>query len=1134
MHREQRDFCRQSDAGLTIAGAATPFSFTGNSGNMRLASEAYRISLAHLFDPYLAVHTSLVEPLPHQISAVYGEMLPKQPLRFLLADDPGAGKTIMTGLLLKELIARGDVARCLIVAPGSLVEQWQDEMLCKFHLRFEMLTNERIEAAGAGNVLAEIGFCIARLDKLARDEALQEKIKETSWDLVVCDEAHKMSATVFGGEAKYTKRFRLGQLLSQAARHFLLLTATPHNGKEADFQLFLSLIDADRFAMAGRGADTPPADVSGIMRRLVKEDMLRFDGSPLFPERHAVPVNYELSRDEAALYEAVTEYVQQEFNRAEKLKDERRKNSVGFALTILQRRLASSPEAIYQSLARRRKRLEESLAELRREGSRGIKAKLALFSIPDDLDDLAAYELESLENRLSCDASAASGMHELQGEIEALKRLEAEAAFVRGSGDDRKWKELSSLLQENARMFDERGRREKIIIFTEHRDTLDYLYKKISSLLGQEERVVAIHGGLSREKRREAEARFKEDGDACVMIATDAAGEGINLQRAHLMVNYDLPWNPNRLEQRFGRIHRIGQTQVCWLWNLVAHETREGQVFARLLEKLEQEKKALGGKVFDILGKVSFTGRPLRDLLVEAVRYGSDTAVQARLAAAVDASLDTKALLALMNENSLAHDAMDKERAAAIREDMERAEARKLQPHFIESFFLKAFTELKGKIARREEGRYEITYVPGALRSRGAAVGSLEPVMPKYERVCFDKRFIGGAGKKPASLICPGHSLMEAVTGLIRERHVNLLRQGAIFVDEMEEGADAPLRLLVYIESVIKDGAATEDGARRVVSRQLHFVELDGRGGHRNAGPAPYLDYSDPTAEEAAAVLEWLPSQGWLAQGGAEEAAIEYAAKNIIPEQLSSIKRIRVAVAEKTEKAVHARLTDAIQSCEFRAVEQQKKADAGKPGAATAAAKLEKEAMNLTERMHARIRELAKEKEIGAEPPIIAGAALVAPRGLLRRLMGAGDDSAAERASAEGKKQIEMAAMRAVAEIERSLGFEPRDVSAENCGYDIESKTLGGDLRFIEVKGRRAGADTVTVTANEILAGLNKSDDYLLALVEVDGERCAVTYIARPFLAKPDWATRSITYTIADLCLQGEVVLSQGVELGRK
>src|SRR5216683_5204092 len=384
----------QNDAArLEIATHELPWSFDADGTLFRLVSEAYRISLAYLFDPLIAVHTSLIEPLPHQITAVYETMLTKQPLRYLLADDPGAGKTIMTGLLIKELMIRGDLRRCLIVAPGNLVEQWQDELSQRFSLVFDILTNDRLEASASGNAFGEMPLCIARLDKLSRDADVQEKLRQTEWDVIVVDEAHKMSATFFSGEAKYTRRYRLGELLGKITRHLVLLTATPHNGKEEDFQLFMRLLDADRFEGKFRDG-VHSVDVSDLMRHLVKEQLYTFESTPLFPERFAYTVNYQLSGLEDSLYHAVTGYVRQEFNRAEAL-DTGRKGTVGFALTTLQRRLASSPEAIYQSIKRRRERLERRLQEAHQQQSarQGIDTSIDLLAgLPalteDDLEDL--------------------------------------------------------------------------------------------------------------------------------------------------------------------------------------------------------------------------------------------------------------------------------------------------------------------------------------------------------------------------------------------------------------------------------------------------------------------------------------------------------------------------------------------------------------------------------------------------------------------------------------------------------------------------------------------------------------------------------------------------------------------------
>ena len=497
---------RHDEPRLEIVEVGRPWSFDGDGALFRLVSEAQRIRLAHLFDPVLAVHTSVVEPLPHQITAVYESMLPRQPLRFLLADDPGAGKTIMAGLLIKELIARGDLQRCLVVCPGSLAEQWQDELYRRFQLPFDILTNDKLEAARTGNWFLETNLVIARLDKLSRNEDVQQKLQvpDCRWDLVVCDEAHKMSATFFGGDVKYTKRYRLGQLLSTLTRHFLLMTATPHNGKEEDFQLFMALLDGDRFE--GRFRDgVHVADVSDLMRRMVKENLLKFDGTPLFPERIAHTVPYKLSAAEARLYKAVTDYVREEFNRAEALENDKRAGTVGFALTILQRRLASSPEAIYQSLRRRRERLASRLRELEVLQRGGQVASAVVTAGPEldpddveDLDEAPENEVEAAEEEILDQATAARSIAELNAEIETLTSLDALAMGVRRSGADTKWRELASLLGEIFTAGGVAGQitepavpygageiprppsspRQKIVIFTEHRDTLSYLHDR--------------------------------------------------------------------------------------------------------------------------------------------------------------------------------------------------------------------------------------------------------------------------------------------------------------------------------------------------------------------------------------------------------------------------------------------------------------------------------------------------------------------------------------------------------------------------------------------------------------------------------------------------------------------------------
>ena len=822
---------RDDEASLEVIERGLPWSFDGDGHIFRLVSEAQRIRLAHLFDPVLAVHTSIVDPLPHQITAVYDSMLTRQPLRFLLADDPGAGKTIMAGLLIKELVARGDLERCLVVCPGSLAEQWQDELYRRFQLPFEIMTNDKLEAARTGNWFSETPLAIARLDKLARDEDVQAllRARDGGWDLIICDEAHKMSASFFGGEIRYTKRYRLGQMLSTRTRHFLLLTATPHNGKEEDFQLFMALLDGDRFE--GRFRDgVHTADVSDLMRRMVKERLFKFDATPLFPERRAYAVPYKLSDGEARLYREVTDYVREEFNRAEALQSDKRAGTVGFALTILQRRLASSPEAIYQSLRRRKERLESRLRELQllQRGSQVASSLSASGPEWDDediadLEDAPDEEIVAAEEEILDRATAARTVGELEAEIQSLRRLESLAQTVRVGGEDKKWQELAALLN---RLFTAASDvteepfvpspHQKLVIFTEHRATLNYLHQRITTLLGRQEAVVMIHGGIGREDRRAIQESFLHDPEVQILLANDAASEGINLQRAHLMVNYDLPWNPNRIEQRFGRIHRIGQTEVCHLWNLIAEETREGDVYHTLLEKLEEARKALGGQVFDVLGKVQFEGKPLRDLLLEAIRYGERPEVQARLTQAVSDAFDQGQVQDLLSESALAQDSMDTSQVLKIREEMERAEVRRLQPHYVESFFIEAFRRLGGRMTEREPRRYQVNHVPIQVRERDRLIGLGEPVLQRYERITFEKSLMAPPGRPAAAFVCPGHPLLDATIDLTLERHRSVLRQSSVLVDD-NDSSDRP-RVLMYLEHSIQDGSRTRSGEQRTVS----------------------------------------------------------------------------------------------------------------------------------------------------------------------------------------------------------------------------------------------------------------------------------------------------------------------------
>ena len=941
----------RADEGRPSLAQAGGRPFDAPASDFKLAAEAQRIRLAGSFDPMLAVATSDVRPLPHQIGAVYGDLLPRRPLRFLLADDPGAGKTIMAGLYIKELLLRDDVRRCLVVAPGGLVEQWQDELLGRFGLRFEILTTALIDANGTVNVFESHPLLIARMDQLARNDDLRDSLAASGWDLVVVDEAHRMAAHYFSGKLEKTRRFELGELLGGITRHLLLMTATPHSGIEEDFQLFLTLLDADRFEGRYREG-VHRIDTGDVMRRMVKENLLTFEGRRLFPERIAETVPYRLTPLEQELYEQVTEYVRQGFDRADRLADKRR-NTVGFALTVLQRRLASSPEAILRSLVRRTARLERRRADV---GNGLIPAGPTIDPSLYEDDECSADELETLEEELVDAATAAQTLEELDAELAELASLTRLARRVRDSGEDRKWAELRTILTDHALRVDDAGRPRKLIIFTEHRDTLGYLGRRIATLLGRESAVQSIHGAVRRQERRQITEEFTKNPDCQVLLATDAAGEGLNLQAAHLMVNYDLPWNPNRIEQRFGRIHRIGQTEVCRLWNLVADDTREGEVFRTLLAKIDQQRLAYHGEVFDVLGE-AFEGTPLRTLLMDAIRYGERPEVRARMHEIIDRQVG-EGLDTLMAERALSTDVLSDAELQRLRAAMDEARARRLQPHVIELAFKGAFARLGGRMARREQGRYELTHVPASLRA-----GRRPPIASRYERATFELSRMRPDGLTPADLLAPGHPLHDAVMDATLTLLGPALEAGSVLVSA---AVDRPQLLVGVVEQVV-------DGTREVIASRFGYAFVDASGAVTDAGPAPYLDC---VAAPEGAVADAARRLGWLAD--AEESAVSWLVAHRLPELLAEVTPRRAAELAKQRTQVVERLTGERERLYGEALVASEKERAGERTKESASS-LTRKAEDLDVRLRERLRLLDRQEQMGSLPPRVTACAIVLP-----------------------------------------------------------------------------------------------------------------------------------------------------------
>ena len=1050
-----------------------------------LAAEALRIKYAALYDPMAAVSSSEIEPLPHQIRAVYEQMLPQVPLRFLLADDPGAGKTIMAGLYLKEMMLRSDCERALVVAPGGLVDQWHDELHTKFGLSFEVLTASMADAA-QGNVFEEHPRLIIRMDQVSRSDALMDQLRAVRWDVAVVDEAHRMSAhyTSWNAEVKTTKRFALGKVLSHQAQHLLLMTATPHAGKEEDFQLFLTLLDADRFE--GRfSRDRHSTDTRGLMRRMVKEDLLTFEGKPLFPERRAYTVGYALSGPEQELYDRVTEYVRTEMGRADRIGEQgqsRRSNSVGFALTVLQRRLASSPEAITRSLERRAERLGQRLRDIGRrraefQGSRvfgrpfdhAVVAEEQTDATLEDLDDfddaegdMSEAERARFEERMEQvvdSATAALTEEELVQEISALGGLVALAKEVRGRGEDRKWNELRQILADQV-LVDPSGAPRKIIVFTEHRDTVEYLRRRITTHLGRPGAVVVIHGGTPRRARQEAREQFTHNLDVRVLLATDAAGEGLNLQRAHLMVNYDLPWNPNRIEQRFGRIHRIGQTEVCHLWNLVAKGTREGDVFRTLLGKIEQMDLAYRGNLFNVLGEgKTFENKSLRELLVQAIRYGDDPRVRTSLDKVIDESV-SQGLDALVEERALVPDMFSAMDVESVRLRMERARARRLQPGYIEAFTRAALARLGVRLEAREAGRFEITRVPQRLVRAARAVNPGAPLPSGYERVAFDPAKVSDPARR-VSLIALGHPLLEALIAVTLEDLASALERGAVLVDR--SGIVSEPSVLGIAEETITDGA------RRVVSRHFDYV-LSSTAETVGEVP-PYLDCDAPRPDEAGADLAELAPNGIDRVERMRAAAYEAGVRPRM-EEIHARRDVEIA---RTRTQVDERLSAEIQLWYERAALAHDEELAERVPRITSA-QAQRRARELEERLERRLAELDAATALSAKPPRIRARALIVPEALA-----GGEPGVFARDTAEVDRRAAAAVMAA----ERALGRSPQEMPHSNPGFDISSTDRAGNRFLIEVKGRIEGAPTFTVTANEVAFARTQAGRHRLALVSV-------------------------------------------------
>lgn len=995
--------------------------FSGDSDDFFLGIEAHRIRLAYEFDPYNAVNISQIDPLPHQIDAVYNRILRNPRIRFLLADDPGGGKTIMAGLVLKELKYRGVVRRTLIVVPGHLKFQWQREMREKFREFFEIIDRDVVNAYWGKNVWTDKNQCITSMD-FAKQEDILDALREANWDLVIVDEAHKMAAYVYGDKVDRTERYKLGQVLSRNSSHLLFLTATPHKGDPENFRMLLNLLEPDMFADTSILNKSINQKENPLYIRRLKEDLRDFDGKPLFPPRYVHTVEYRLSRPEKKLYEAVTEYVMNYYMKA----IERENRNVALALLILQRRLASSVRAVRKSLERRRERLKEMY-----EQSSVISEEVL---IPEDIEDLPEHERWKYEERVE-KLTLAKDLDELKQEIAELDALVSLAKEVEAMETETKLTELRKVMDTlNLREEDK-----KLLVFSEFKDTMDYLVEKLRSW-GY--KVTFIHGGMNQDQRIAAEGEFRRD--AQIMVATEAAGEGINLQFCWLMVNYDIPWNPVRLEQRMGRIHRYGQRNEVHIYNMVSVETTEGKILDRLFEKLELMRLQLGSdRVFDVIGEI-FEGISLEQLIKDALaNKRTIDEILATIEAIPDRELIERIRKATAEGLATRHIDLSK-----IRQERQKAEENRLVPEYIESFFLKAFPRLGGVVDKRHDGFYRVGKVPPDLRNVSIgfknAYGSVDKHYPK---ISFRK---AEAASGEAEFIAPGHPLLETVVEKVLERFRNLGVKGSVFLDP--EGRFEGL--VWFIQGEVRDGL------NNIVGKRLFAIYQDKNGNIKEV-PSSILWDLKPAGGD---IPEEVKHMMW-----SKESVVSYVISTILQGYKKELQESRARETDIKKKYGLESLNMLISESSRKILEYRMKEVKEGKDMSLAINREEEEKERLVRRRDELLRNIELERSLRLSPPEVLGVTAVLPSPVKREEV------------MEESGEVEEAGMRAAIEYEMNHGRKPEDVHLQNLGFDIRS--IGPmEIRYIEVKAR-ATEGRIALTPNEWMTAQRFGDNYWLYIV---------------------------------------------------
>jgi superfamily II DNA or RNA helicase len=1039
--------------------------------------ESQRIRLAFAHDPMFAVSLSGVRGLPHQIEAVYRWMLPQPRLRFVLADDPGAGKTIMGGLLLKELRLRSVVERCLILCPAPLTMQWQSELLDKFDESFEIVSSEQIRHQVGRNPWQRFPQVIASID-FAKQDGVREELLRAEWDLVIVDEAHKASARSKNDDSvEKTRRYQVVEGVSRQAERLLLLTATPHSGDEDRFTRFLGLLDPDQFATPDLVRKQIEAPDNPYFLRRLKEDLKDERGNDLFVRRHVHTQPFQMSTDELQLYRDVTTHVNKYLGTV----GGSRGNAVALARTVLQRRMASSVGAIRSSLIRRADKLTELADQLETMKPAEQQRRLAgLGRIPagatiDDLETGSEDVDERTDDYLATQVSTAAEVGQLRTEVTALRRLINQAERVAALGQERKLAALDECLKRTqfAELRDGHG---KLLIFTEHRDTLNYL---ADNLAAWGYRVCTIHGGHSPADRRRIQQEFRQSAQVCV--ATEAAGEGINLQFCHLVINYDLPWNPVRLEQRMGRVHRIGQTADCWVFNFCATNTVEGDLLAALHLKLEAMAVALHGRVYDVIGDLlAINGLDFERLVRDTL--ANPTASNVRRAKDAINKLDATRLEAYEKATgvALAKKWVD---TTWVRGANVRSEEKRLMPEYVEAFFLAAGERTGMRIARRVDGLLRIDHVPVALRSEDlTAVKQRGRPDPEYRKLTFRKEQRELSDHEEAALCSPGHPLFAAVTEAM-EREMELVgvpQAGAAFVDPV---ATKPYYVHLFAHEIVGESThGTPEPAFAEVVAILddeHGLEQAPADVLHTLTPAPdRQDATPPAAARIKAATDWLRVHVQMPATGVE-------------------RKERLAQADLRRKY----LGEAMDAQQER-LQQQWQAYDEKVNAGDESYRLQRDntARRLSELRHRRSSKLEALQRLGVVRPgkvtHLGTACVLAPA------LADDPDVTIMRAN----KEVEEAAVAAAMAYEREDGWTPEYVgdARDGSGFDIRSRRSLSDgteqVRRIEVKGRGAPSGDVGLYRTEWYAAQRWEGGFWLYVVyDALGRRPNLVRVQDPY-----------------------------------